>query len=458
MEKRRGGAAHRRDRQVGSRVRIPAAGDSLRLPGLDSGNRHRAGALHAPRVPDQQQHARCLRCPEAPLPAPAHPLPSIELEERISPAASRISRRACVPSSWPSCTPCASWTCASSRRSPRPSTGPAACSSCMPRSSTGPGRSTLNVLLKFEQDIETARPSCRPCCAAPAEGTRRRLNAGQPAALCRDPAQPRAARLAGGNPRRRGGPGRRGLRDREPCATPSPDPGQVRARGAHLLLLLRPLFRPAAADFSDAAARYGQTSATGRPLQETAGPALRRPPKGPAPAVAGNPDARTDARRPRRIPGPGTPARGRPAAGAAGEPARHPERRAAPRRQAAGLERSACSRRRASTRGASSMPWASGAARCRGGTRARAARRRWTRCAATATCCASRSATTSSSSTCSRRGPQRTLHGRHAERGPACRTSTAATASASASRSGAWPAPRSRHSARRRPSSAVSCT
>ena len=53
-------AAGRRDRQVGRRIRIPAAGDPQRLPGLDPRTRHRHGDRQADGDPDLQRRARPL--------------------------------------------------------------------------------------------------------------------------------------------------------------------------------------------------------------------------------------------------------------------------------------------------------------------------------------------------------------------------------------------------------------
>ena len=68
-------AADRRDRQVGCRVRIAAAGNPLRFPGHDPGARHGRGDHAADGDPHLQQRARPRRRPEAALPASAYRLP-----------------------------------------------------------------------------------------------------------------------------------------------------------------------------------------------------------------------------------------------------------------------------------------------------------------------------------------------------------------------------------------------
>src|SRR5664279_1486166 len=71
-------AAGRRDRQVGRRIRIPAARDPLGLPGQHSRTRNRGGCGEADGDLDLQRRARSFRCAQAPLPASSHRLPRTE--------------------------------------------------------------------------------------------------------------------------------------------------------------------------------------------------------------------------------------------------------------------------------------------------------------------------------------------------------------------------------------------
>ena len=102
-------AADRRNRQVGRRIRIAAAGNSQRFPGHDSGTRHRCRGRAADRDPDLEQRARSRRRAEAPLPASSHRLPRAETgrADRRKPGARHFAER------------CASRWSASSTRSAR---------------------------------------------------------------------------------------------------------------------------------------------------------------------------------------------------------------------------------------------------------------------------------------------------------------------------------------------------
>ncbi len=71
-------AVDRRNRQVGRRIRIAAAGNPRRLPGDDSGTRHRRRGRAADRDPDLEQRARSRRRAEAALPASSYRLPRAE--------------------------------------------------------------------------------------------------------------------------------------------------------------------------------------------------------------------------------------------------------------------------------------------------------------------------------------------------------------------------------------------
>src|SRR2546427_508906 len=70
-----GGAAHRRDRQGGARVRgVPARG-ALGLPGLGAGARHGERQAHSARRAHVEQRARAVGRAQAALPAPLHRFP-----------------------------------------------------------------------------------------------------------------------------------------------------------------------------------------------------------------------------------------------------------------------------------------------------------------------------------------------------------------------------------------------
>ena len=119
-----GGAADRRGRPRRRGARGRAAGDAGRVPGVGAGGGHVRRQAAAVRDADQQQHPRPVGRAQAPLPAPVPRLPDGRARAGDRPVARTPGCRTRWPrSSWRSCAGCASWSCASRRRSRRRSTG-----------------------------------------------------------------------------------------------------------------------------------------------------------------------------------------------------------------------------------------------------------------------------------------------------------------------------------------------
>ena len=161
--------------------------------------RHGHGRDAADRGAHLQPHPRAARRAQAPLPLPLDRAPGPRARGRDRPHPRARGLRGAGPAGGrASCSSCATaTTCSSRRASPRPSTGPARCTTSAPPSSTSrPPPRTLGALVKYREDADRVQAGPRPDAA----GMSRRDRAEPPAARAR-----RApARLRPGAARRRG--------------------------------------------------------------------------------------------------------------------------------------------------------------------------------------------------------------------------------------------------------------